>query len=79
MRTKFEFKPGDAVRFLRPVKGRYSGYAGRADYVAPIGTIGEVRSGPHPAVTGKERDFYNVAVRDWPEGVAVWVGDVAKE
>ena len=75
---KRNWKPGDKIKLLRPITGRYSGYGGRPEFVAPVGTIATVTSGPWPAVTGRERDFYSAAVPDWDEGLTIWNGDARK-
>ena len=72
---KFKLKIGDKVELVRPVKGRYSGYGGRPVFEAQVGAICTVVSGPHPAVTGRERDFYCASVDGWEEGLALWEGD----
>lgn len=77
-RDKRNWQPGDKVRLLVPITRRYSGYGGRPKFMAVAGTLAVVRSGPWPAVTGRERDFYNADVPDWPEGIAIWNKEAVK-
>jgi hypothetical protein len=72
------WKPGDMVCLTRQVEGRYSSYEGREHFTAPSGTIAIIRSGPWPAVAGRERDFYMADVPGWREGIVLWNGDARK-
>lgn len=80
-RDNRNWQPGDVVELLRPITGRYSGYGGLPKFTAAVGTRCEIQSGPHPAVTGRERDFYCARFKPislWEDGVSLWVGDARK-
>lgn len=69
---------GRKVKLLRPVVGRYSGYAGRPNFAAPIGTVLTIHSGPHPYVTGPGGQFWNAHQgEEW--GSALYSKNIERE
>ena len=75
-----KYKKGDSVILLRDIPGRFSGYGGRPIFIVPTGTVCTIQSGPHPAVTGRCREFYNASIgASWPAVTGLYNADIRDE
>ena len=66
-------KPGDTVKLIEPVEGRYSDYGINPKFIAPINTILRVESKVLPTVleNGRGNCFINCNCDDWSQGLSV--------
>ena len=72
-------KPGDTIKLIEPVEGRYSDYGINPKFVADIGTVLTVESEVLPTVleNGRGNCFVNCSCEDWEQGVSVQHWQVA--
>ena len=66
-------KPGDTIKLIEPVEGRYSDYGLNPKFIAESGTILTVESEILPTVleNGRGNCFVNCSCEDWDCGVVV--------
>ena len=66
-------KPGDTVKLIESVEGRYSDYGTNPKFIADIGTVLTVTSEILPTVleNGRGNCFVNCNCENWEPGVSV--------